>query len=72
MVVSGTATTCLTDSAIQDALHIVSTDVILKAVIPNWAMKLGPTKRIRNVVTAFDELEVRFWPLYAYQYGQRV
>ncbi|PSR70454.1 hypothetical protein PHLCEN_2v13705, partial [Hermanssonia centrifuga] len=43
--------------AFKDALHIVSTDVILKAVIPNWAMKLGPTKRIRNVVTAFDELE---------------
>ncbi|KII87602.1 hypothetical protein PLICRDRAFT_54684 [Plicaturopsis crispa FD-325 SS-3] len=39
----------------KDALHVVSTDVFLKLIIPNWAM--GLTKRFRTVRLAFDELE---------------
>ncbi|KAG6849999.1 hypothetical protein H0H93_002789, partial [Arthromyces matolae] len=37
------------------ALHIVSTDVFLKLIVPSWA--LGLTQRFRNVRLAFDELE---------------
>ncbi|KAH9057200.1 cytochrome P450 [Lactarius vividus] len=38
----------------KDALHIVSTNLILKMGVPNWAMKL--TERTRRVNLAFDEL----------------
>ncbi|KAH8981652.1 cytochrome P450 [Lactarius akahatsu] len=38
----------------KDALHIVSTNLILKMGLPNWAMKL--TERTRRVNLAFDEL----------------
>ncbi|TFK49124.1 cytochrome P450 [Heliocybe sulcata] len=38
----------------KDALHIVSTDVFLKLIVPKWAM--GWTERFRNCQTAFEEL----------------
>ncbi|KAF9465029.1 cytochrome P450 [Collybia nuda] len=38
----------------KDALHIVTTDVFLKLIVPDKA--LGLTKRTRNVRLAFDEL----------------
>ncbi|KAH9008126.1 cytochrome P450, partial [Lactarius pseudohatsudake] len=38
----------------KDALYIVSTNLILKMGVPNWAMKL--TERTRRVNLAFDEL----------------
>ena len=49
----------------QGALHVVSTDVISKALFPDWFLKYAPTKRLRNVHTAFDELEVRLYATYA-------
>lgn len=33
--------------------------MFLKAIYPDWVIKLGPTERLRNVKLAFDELEVR-------------
>lgn len=41
------------------ALHIVSTDVVVKFIFPEWFLKYSPIKRLRNVSTAFIELEVR-------------
>lgn len=40
----------------KEALHIVSTDMILRLTVPKWAM--GLTARLRNVRVAFEELEV--------------
>jgi hypothetical protein len=40
----------------KQALHIVSTDLILRAVMPGWAM--GLTQRLRNIHIASEELEV--------------
>jgi hypothetical protein len=40
----------------KEALHIVSTDVVFKLLLPEWAM--GLTQRLRNVRAAFEELEV--------------
>ena len=42
----------------KDALHIVSTDCVLKALLPEWSFYL--TKRLRKINLAFDELEVRY------------
>ncbi|KAI0321529.1 cytochrome P450 [Amylostereum chailletii] len=39
----------------KDALHIVSTDTLLKIVVPNWAM--GLTERTRKCRLAFEELD---------------
>ncbi|KAF8903954.1 cytochrome P450 [Gymnopilus junonius] len=40
----------------KDALHIVSSDVFFKVLLPDWALSnLGP--RMKNIKTAFDELE---------------
>ncbi|KIM82712.1 hypothetical protein PILCRDRAFT_7625 [Piloderma croceum F 1598] len=39
----------------KEALHIVSTDMILRLIVPEWAM--GLTTRLRNVRVAFEELE---------------
>ncbi|KAI0064392.1 cytochrome P450 [Artomyces pyxidatus] len=39
----------------KDALHIVSSDVGLKLIFPDWAM--GLTKRTRKVRIAFEELD---------------
>ena len=40
----------------KDALHILSTKVMLKIVVPEWAKNL--TKEISTAHLAFDELEV--------------
>ena len=40
----------------KDALHILSTKIIMKMVVPEWAKNL--TKEISKVHLAFDELEV--------------
>ncbi|TFY75699.1 hypothetical protein EWM64_g8312 [Hericium alpestre] len=39
----------------KDALHVVSSDVFLKLVVPDYAM--GLTERLRNVRLAFEELD---------------
>jgi hypothetical protein len=41
----------------KDALHILSSKVILKVVVPDWAMNL--TEQTRKVHLAFTEMEVR-------------
>ena len=41
----------------KDALHVVSTDMFLHAVLPGWAM--GLTKRFRVCRQAITELQVR-------------
>ena len=43
----------------QTALRIVSKQVFNRLIVPDWLLKLGPTKTIRDMRTAFDELEVR-------------
>lgn len=43
----------------KNALHIVTTDIFLKLIIPDFA--LGLTKRFRDVRLAFIELEVRIF-----------
>ncbi|KAJ3552925.1 hypothetical protein NM688_g3892 [Phlebia brevispora] len=43
--------------AFKDALHVVSTDVFVKLLVPGWMLNMGLTKRMRSVKTAFDELE---------------
>lgn len=40
----------------KDALHVVSSDIFLKLIVPNWA--LGLTERTRKVRLAFNELQV--------------
>jgi hypothetical protein len=40
----------------KESLHILSTDIFVKLIVPSWAMGLTPhTRRVR---TAFDEVEV--------------
>ncbi|EIM88971.1 cytochrome P450 [Stereum hirsutum FP-91666 SS1] len=39
----------------KEALHVVSTGTIVKAIVPNWAM--GLTKHFRHVRDAFKELD---------------
>jgi len=41
----------------KDALHIVSTDLRLKLFVPQWLLKLGPAKRLRDFWTAYVDLE---------------
>ena len=41
----------------KDALHVVTNDIILKLVVPSWA--LGLTPRLRKVKLGFEELHVR-------------
>jgi hypothetical protein len=41
----------------KDALHIMSTNLILKIILPNWAKYL--TKHTREVDLAFTEIKVR-------------
>ena len=43
----------------KDALHIMSTNLVLKIVIPNWAKNL--TKHTRKVNLAFTEIKVRYF-----------
>jgi hypothetical protein len=40
----------------RDALHIVSTNMVLPVVVPSWAMSL--TKRLRKANLAMKELRV--------------
>jgi hypothetical protein len=42
----------------KDALHILSTNLIMKIALPNWATNL--TKHTRKVNLAFVELKVRY------------
>jgi len=39
----------------KDALHILSTNLVLKIILPNWAMRL--TKHTRKIDLAFTELK---------------
>jgi hypothetical protein len=41
----------------KDALHVMSTNLILKIILPNWAKYL--TKHTRKVDLAFTEIKVR-------------
>jgi len=41
--------------AFKEALHIVSTDFLMKLIIPDWAF--GFTQRLRDASLAFDELQ---------------
>ncbi|KAI0093992.1 614/534 cytochrome P450, partial [Irpex rosettiformis] len=47
----------------KDALHVLSTDVILKAIAPDWLLKYGP-QRLRKVGTAYEELKAGIFQLY--------
>ena len=40
----------------KDALHVLSTNIVLKIILPNWAKNL--TKQTRKVNLAFTELKV--------------
>ena len=42
----------------KDALHIMSTNLFLKIILPNWAMNF--TKHTRMVDMAFSEIKVRY------------
>lgn len=49
----------------KNALHIVSTDMIIPTLLPAWALNL--TQRLRNVRTAMADLQVRpLFPLYGH------
>jgi hypothetical protein len=41
----------------KDALHIMSTNLVVKIILPNWAKYL--TKHTRKVDLAFTEIKVR-------------
>ena len=41
----------------KDALHVMSTNLFLKVILPKWAMSL--TKHTRKVDLAFTEIKVR-------------
>ena len=40
----------------KDSLHIVASNLVLKIILPSWAMKLS--ERTRKVELAFNELKV--------------
>ena len=42
--------------AFKQALHIVSTDYLMKLIVPDWVF--GFTQRLRDAWLAFDELQV--------------
>ena len=44
----------------KHALHIVSTDFMMKFIVPEWAF--GFTQRLRDAKLAFDELQVLIPP----------
>jgi len=45
----------------KEALHIVSTDMGLRIIVPEWAM--GLTQRLRKIRIAFEDFEVgNFFP----------
>ncbi|TFY53671.1 hypothetical protein EVJ58_g9325 [Rhodofomes roseus] len=41
----------------KDALHVVSTDLRLKLFVPEWLLKVGPSKRLRDFWQAYVDLE---------------
>jgi hypothetical protein len=41
----------------KQALHVVTSDFVLKLLVPGWA--LGLTARLRRVKLGFEELHVR-------------
>jgi len=43
----------------KDALHVLSTNLVLKIILPNWAKYL--TKHTRAVDLAFTEIKVRYF-----------
>ena len=43
----------------KDALHIMSTNLFVKIIFPNWAKYL--VKHIRKVDLAFTEIKVRYF-----------
>ena len=43
----------------KDALHIMSTNMVLKFILPNWAKYL--TKHVRKLDLAFKEIKVRYF-----------
>jgi hypothetical protein len=43
----------------KDALHIMSTNLVVKIILPNWAKYL--TKHTRKVDLAFTEIKVRYF-----------
>jgi hypothetical protein len=48
----------------KDALHVTTTDFVLKLTVPGWALSLTP--RLRKVKLGFEELHVRQWNYYYY------
>jgi hypothetical protein len=42
----------------KDALHILSTNIVTKVAVPEWAVNL--TKHTRKVHLAFTELKVSY------------
>ena len=46
--------------AFKEALHIVSTGIVTKMIVPNWA--LGFTQQLREIRLAFEELQVLINP----------
>ncbi len=47
--------------AFAHALGLVSNAIIIRFLVPGWAM--GMTQRLRDVRTGFDELGVRAFPI---------
>ncbi|KAI0705841.1 cytochrome P450 [Cytidiella melzeri] len=43
--------------AFKESLHVLSTDIILKLIAPEWLLKYGP-ERVRRVGIAYRELEL--------------
>ncbi|PSR70451.1 hypothetical protein PHLCEN_2v13702 [Hermanssonia centrifuga] len=41
----------------KDALHVASTDVIIKLICSDWVLKNAPFKRLNKCKAAYDELE---------------
>lgn len=41
----------------KESLHLVSTGIFLKAFLPKWLTSWAPTRRIREVKIAYEELE---------------
>ena len=37
----------------------MSDNVFVRLLVPDWLLRLGPTRAVRDIRLAFDELEVR-------------
>lgn len=42
----------------QEALHSTTAGIFVAAVTPTWLMKLAPTRHLRQVKLAYEELKV--------------